>query len=74
MSYCSFGEDSDVSVFRDPKVKMAIWCDWCKLVGPTGFIALSEKEMINHLLEHRKEGHKVPESTIQKLKEEVTNA
>lgn len=72
MTYCNFSEDSDVSVFRDAKVPQAIWCDWCSLVGPIGSIALSEQEMIDHLLEHRKAGHKVPESAIQKLKEEVT--
>lgn len=72
MTYCNFGGDSDVSVFRDTDVTLAIWCDWCKLTGPIGFIALSKQEMIDHLLEHRKAGHKVPEYAIQKLKEEAT--
>ena len=72
MTYCSLGEDSDVSVSRDAKVPRAIVCSWCKLQGGAyDWIAFSEKEMIGHLLEHRGKGHKVPEDVMERLREEV---
>lgn len=71
MGYCSFSEDSNVSVSRDAKVPRAIVCSWCKLQGGAyDWIALSEEEMIGHLLEHRRKGHKVPEDAIEKLRKE----
>lgn len=35
------------------------------------FFCQTRQEMLDHLLEHRRRGHKVPERAIERLKEEI---
>ena len=72
MSYCRFAWDgSDVYVFGSGDG--VIECCGCSLKGDLGrFASKTAKEMIEHLLEHRKKGDCVPQYAIDRLKEEAT--
>lgn len=75
MSYCRFGPDSDVYVYGGCD---SIVCCACHL-GPydeaSGYACNeftgNNKEMLAHLVEHVKAGHKVPERAIQWLSREI---
>lgn len=67
MSYCRFGEGSDVYMFSDGTE----WeCCGCKLNdgGSIGLATLTAA--IEHLEKHIAAGHKVPENAIARLKAE----
>ncbi len=68
MSYCRFARDSDVYVFES---ELGIECCRCRLLGGRWFRVQGPAEIIAHLLEHRAAGHKVPESALDELREEV---
>ena len=77
MSYARFGSDSDVYIFAMAiKKEGAIVCcecpfmketdrNWPQFKGPA--------TMIRHLNKHIKVGHKVPEHTFERLREEIKN-
>lgn len=68
VSYARWGCDgSDVYVFATGDY--FVCCD-CKLHGDTDATCKDEGLMIAHLLEHRDAGHVVPESAIERLKQE----
>lgn len=72
MSYCRFAWDgSDVYVFFNGDNEFE--CCACRLKGclAGSFICKTEKQMIKHLLEHRKKGHCVPQESINRLLEEL---
>jgi hypothetical protein len=81
MSYCrKNGENSDLYVVGTGDA----WeCLGCSLI-PKGerneavwglitswFICDTRQEMLNHVLAHRAEGHKVPEKAIRRLRKEI---
>jgi hypothetical protein len=74
MSYCRFGWDgSDVYVFFNSENKFE--CCGCLLKNNNErgyFVCKTEKQMINHLLKHRKKGHSVPQEAIDRLSEEIS--
>lgn len=72
MSYCRFAWDgSDVYVFGSGDDEYE--CCGCSLKGHLKghFTCKTAKEMINHLLEHRKKGDCVPQYAIDRLKEKA---
>lgn len=77
MSYCRWGTDSDVYVYgtqfydkdRGRIIDVILCCD-CKLSSAADDYYETPGDMLAHLLEHRKLGHKVPESALERLREE----
>lgn len=61
MSYCRFGEDSDVYCFLNDEDKYEIWC---KKV----YVADSSEKAVEILQELRKQGFKVPEEAINDIR------
>lgn len=73
MSYCRFGDNSDVSMFPsdDEAGNEVICCFDCSIMrGPHPWFD-SPGDAYAHLLAHRKRGDKVPESALQRLAEEI---
>lgn len=70
MSYCRFSDESDVYVFVNIQNKWE--CCRCAFRSAPGHaeskIVDTVQEMISHLGEHKKFGHKVPEEVIGKLR------
>lgn len=84
MSYCRFGE-GDAYVCGNVGDKSLI-CYNCQLQHTIqivcfgrsfqikdNFVTKSRKQMVNHLLEHRKNGHRIPQAAIRRLKKEIEN-
>lgn len=72
MSYCRFGEDSDVYVFENNNGYYE--CCACMFEeGYNSYRTVKTKDMINHMKKHEKMGHKVPKRVIQHLEEELKN-
>ena len=77
MSYCRMGDDSNVYVIRN--MLGTLECLACRISGEPkedglryGYFAVDlEDEMIEHLLEHRRQGWKVPERAIERLRREA---
>jgi hypothetical protein len=68
VSYARWGcEGSDVYVFATGDY--FVCCD-CRLRDETDATCKDEAAMIEHLLAHRRAGHTVPESAIERLKQE----
>ncbi len=65
MSYCRFGDDSDVYMY--PNTDGTIDCCACRLGGGRYTIA----EALDHLEEHQGVGHVVPQHAIDRLKREI---
>jgi predicted small metal-binding protein len=71
MSYCRANNtDSDVYVIKYNVYKV-FGCLGCPSLG--AFSCDTEEEMLQHLLEHRSAGHKVPERAINRLKREINS-
>lgn len=67
MSYCRFGGDSDVYVYRTDN---GLDCCACLLEdGDTSFHETAAG-MLSHLVEHIASGHKVPAYALQRLLED----
>lgn len=68
MSYCRFGWDgSDVYVYESCS---GGWeCCGCIMNGNWNYS--TRQEIVDHLLEHRKQGHTVPQYAIDRLREEI---
>ena len=65
MSYSRFGE-ADVYVYLD--VGGFLYCCGCpKNTDGIGYRAYKTQDMVNHLLEHRKNGDRVLTDTIERL-------
>lgn len=78
MSYCRVSPNSDVYMYDSGYGK--IDCDWCDLTErkapgffPPTVTLTSREEAMNHLLEHRKAGHLVPQYAIDRLQNEIDN-
>ena len=72
MSYCRFGwDDSDVYVFGTGDRIECCACLRHRSSGlPASFIAETEQEMIDHLLQHRALGDTVPQAALDRLEAE----
>ena len=64
MSYCRVGEDSDVYVISDVSHGVPT-CYSC------GIIPLYPKDMVLHLIQHIRDGDKVPDRAFQRLLNEI---
>ena len=77
MSYCRWGEDSDVYMYgtRSEGGVNGICCQGCELLpeGETSTHFDNPGDALIHLYEHRKAGHKVPYSAIKRLQVEIGN-
>lgn len=72
MSLCRFGWDgSDVYVYYD--VGGFINCCGCPLLTDKSFHADTEQEMIEHLREHQKHDHHVPDYVFAELADASNN-
>ena len=71
MSYARFG-DGDVYVWADSFLG-GIRCQACRLLNdwPSGAWFENRSEMLAHLAEHKKAGHKVPQHAIERLEREI---
>jgi hypothetical protein len=75
MSYCRFGEDSDVYVY--PHVDGFLCCCACRLQAIRhggwykDFITFSVARMLKHLRQHKKRDHKVPKHAVKRLRKEL---
>ena len=76
MSYCRFGDDSDVYLY--PHVNGHFECCACRLMGLEKGLAMHKsKKMTNlsevlvHLTKHKKKGHKVPDSALGRVLDEL---
>lgn len=69
MSYARFSDDSSVYVFL--AVNGHLECCACLFAGGFGggYCAYSTQAMLDHLQEHIDAGHDVPDSCIERLKE-----
>ena len=65
MALCRFGSDSDIYVYYS--THGGIECCGCTLVEGGMFNVASEAQMIVHLEEHRRAGHKVPDVALEDL-------
>jgi hypothetical protein len=84
MAYARWGDDSDVYVFPD-MLTNGYCCMGCTLTGSlpssdelqgfgaTEFRLDTPEEMLQHLLEHREAGDKVPDYAINRLKKEIAD-
>ncbi len=70
MSYCRWGQDSDVYIFLGED---GLHCCGCRLNGRRGeeFITDMYSEMLSHLDHHKAAGQKVDASALQELAEEA---
>jgi hypothetical protein len=67
VSYCRFGPESDVYVYESCS---GGWeCCFCG-IGPSANFP-SRTQMLDHLDQHVKAGHKVPDYAIARLREEM---
>ncbi len=70
MSYCRFG-DNDAYVLRTLQGLIYLACrlmregDWYGT-----FVAVDENDMINHLLKHKDQGHRIPNHAFKRLRKE----
>lgn len=74
MAYCRWGSDCNVYIFLNDKNKFE--CCGCSLIGEfppfnSPFTCKTAREMIEHLKEHKKKGHKVPDYVIDELESEA---
>lgn len=66
MSYCRMGEDSDLYIFGagDDSIE----CCGCPLLeGIRTMWSPNAYSMLNHVFEHIKAGHRVPDYTLERL-------
>ncbi|MBW3571377.1 MAG: hypothetical protein KY467_09740 [Gemmatimonadetes bacterium] len=68
MAYCRFGRDSDVYVYA---IEGGVECCRCRLLDGRWFKAPDAAQMMEHLLAHRAAGHRVPESALDELRQEL---
>jgi len=75
MSYCRFSTDSDIYLIAtgDGRGHPRWECMVC-LLAPEGrgYVTATRAAMYRHLLDHRKHGHKVPESALDRLAQEIS--
>jgi len=70
MSYCRFGEDSDIYLY--PHVYGDYICCACRLRGTFGStVLITLAEVLEHLQAHRDVGHKVPEYAFERIRTEI---
>jgi len=68
MSYARFGEFSDVYIWGDGEY---LFCDLCKLNDRRVQRFASRREMLEHLFQHRRIGHLIPDFAIERLEYEI---
>jgi hypothetical protein len=64
MSYCRFGNDSDVYIYSTGKYLV---CDTCKIKGGKSFATLRYSRMSVHLESHVANGDRVPKNVLEEL-------
>jgi len=64
MSYCRFGNDSDVYIYSTGKYLV---CDTCKIKGGKSFATLRYSRMSVHLESHVANGDQVPKNVLEEL-------
>jgi len=69
MSYCRF---SDGDVYMYPSGKGIIECCACRLPGGDFRLFSTKQDALDHLMWHKRAGHKVPQHAIDRLKREAT--
>ncbi len=70
MAYCRFAHDSDAYIFED--TRGGLTCCGCRLGGrTTDFNCALRTEMLAHMDEHRKEGHRIPDDAIEELRADL---
>lgn len=67
MSYCRWGEDSDVYVYHSD----GYVCSSCKMAEGKDIRLETPIQLLAHLVRHRKEGHLVPDAAIERLQRDV---
>ena len=67
MAFARFGNDSDVYVYED--TRGGYTCEWCPGIGHT-YRCETAGDMVQHLLEHRSRGDRVPDEALQELRAE----
>jgi len=68
MSYCRFGEDSDIYFLATGEGFQCCWCGFDKYGKD---IFKTRLDALNHLVEHIKAGHKVPDYAFERLQQEI---
>ena len=69
MSYARLGPESDVYVYDDCDEGLTCWnCSFCQQDTDEHYLVKSANEMILHLEEHLKSGHKVPAYAFESLR------
>lgn len=69
MSYCRpNGADSDIYVIQGKSQGKVFWQCFC---GKKNSYTHNQKHMLKHMLKHKKEGLKVPEYALDRMKEEL---
>lgn len=72
MSYCRFGDHSDVYVYDNGEFLV---CCQCRLRGDHRDVLYpTNRQMLAHLNAHRMVGHKVPERAPERLRKEMPEA
>lgn len=69
MSYCRFGDDSDVYLFCGSKYEMHV--SRTSNSAPESYIFDTPDEVLNKLLDLRDEGVKIPDYALKRLQYEV---
>lgn len=64
MSYCRFGDDSDVYIYATDKYLV---CESCKLKNGKAFATLRYSRMLAHVESHVNNGDKVPKNVLEEL-------
>lgn len=72
MAYARFGPHSDVYVYED--VRGFLCCMRCDISDDRETRTKSRGEMIKHLEDHRRAGHKVPDEATDELRAEVAKS
>ncbi len=69
MSYCRFGEESDVYVYTDGA---ELHCCACRMTDKrSDFLTARRTDMIEHLEQHIRHGHEVPRDAFERLRREI---
>lgn len=72
MSYCrNNGKNSDVYVIASGREGCTVWICYCGGLEDDPFETNERRKMVDHLLEHRAKGDKVPQSALDRLKKEI---
>ncbi len=66
MAYCRMGEDSDVYMYNSG-------VGWICCCGVDDVVLETREEALQHLLQHRDKGDRVPQSAVDRLIKEIAS-